>query len=51
MNRKEKQPLTFLLGKSEAVFEITIIFYNCTLEFISYAIGIVVTVYSVTSNV
>ena len=26
MSRKEKQPLTFLLGKSEAVFEITIIF-------------------------
>ena len=25
MSRKEKQPLTFLLGKSEAVFEITII--------------------------
>ena len=44
MSRKEKQPLTFLLGKSEAVFEITLIF-------ISYAIGIVVTVYSVTSNV
>ena len=31
MSRKEKQPLTFLLGKSEAVFEITIIFINAHL--------------------
>ena len=32
MSRKEKQPLTFLLGKSEAVFEITIIFITAHLN-------------------
>lgn len=32
MSRKEKQPLTFLLGKSEAVFEITIIFKTAHLN-------------------
>ena len=32
MNRKEKQPLTFFQEKSEAVFEITIIFITAHLN-------------------